>query len=118
MDFPVEAVCPQWSTLHPGYAANPPIVFNFIEGFGHELSLTGLSLSRLQLPTEDGAGVSPAVFVVIAKEKEIEVQLKSHDVTYSQKTAMGYLEAYRSILRRLVEEPDSRVCDRSRDRQR
>ena len=52
MDFPVEAVCPQWSTLHPGYAANPPIVFNFIEGFGHELSLTGLSLSCfLQLPT-------------------------------------------------------------------
>ena len=109
LEFPLEAACPEWGPLHPTYAANPPIVFNFIEGLGQDLTLPGLSVFRLQLPQEEVACFVPLVFVVIAQEKEILVQLKSRLVNYTRAKAMEYLDAFRSTLRRLVAAPDRRL---------
>ncbi len=109
MDFPLEAACPEWHPLHPSYESNPPVVFNYIECKGRDLTLPGLCLSRLQLPPEDVATFVPLVVVVIAQEKEILIQLKSRVVTYSPPKAMEHLDAFRSILRRIVAAPDRRL---------
>ncbi len=114
LDVSQEIVFPEWGWGHQHFVAKAPVVLNFVERLGQNPTLRGLSLSSIQLPHDHAMSFGVMVFDFIEQERDILVRLRSRYGMYSRSKALGYLESFHALLRRLVAAPNQRFSGATR----